>query len=71
MILLWLFTLVVSMASPIMIKAVGIGYVFLFYSLVSLACTIYFYYNMVESKGLSRDAIVNAITSKINVKIVE
>lgn len=50
----WIFTLFVSTASQMMISTLGIGKVFLFYGLISLYCLIYFYWNMVESKGLSR-----------------
>lgn len=43
----WVLTILVSLLSEIMIKAIGIGKVFLFFGLCSLFCLLYFYRNMV------------------------
>lgn len=50
----------VSLLSEIMIKAIGIGKVFLFFGMCSLFCLSYLYRNMVESTGLSRHELVEA-----------
>lgn len=54
----WVLTIMVSLLSEIMIKAIGIGKVFLFFGVCSLLCLLYFYYNMVESTGMSRQELV-------------
>ena len=50
----WVFTILVSLFSEIMINSFGIGKVFLFYGLSTLACLLYMQKFMVESKGLTR-----------------
>lgn len=54
----WVLTILVSLVSEIMIKAIGIGKVFLFFGVCSLGCLLYFYRNMIESAGLSRQELV-------------
>ena len=58
----WILTIMVSLLSEIMIKAIGIGKVFLFFGMCSLLCLIYLYRNMVESAGLSRHELVEAFS---------
>lgn len=50
----WILTIAVSLCSEVMIKAIGIGRVFLFYGVCTLACLLYMHRYMIESKGLSR-----------------
>ena len=69
--ILWILTILVSLTSEIMISAWGIGKVFLFYGLVSLACLIYMQRYMVESKGLSRQEVVSLIESSQPFKNME
>ena len=54
----WILTILVSLFSELMIAYLGIGRVFLFYGLCSLACLVYMYRFMVESKGMSRAELV-------------
>lgn len=63
-VVVWILTIAVSLLSEIMISALGIGKVFLFYGLVSLMCLLYFQKHMVESKGLSRQELVELIEGK-------
>jgi len=70
-IILWILTILVSLLSEIMIAALGIGKVFLFYGIVSLFCLIYMKKHMVESKGLSRQDLVHQIERKEFLKVLE
>lgn len=55
----WILTILVSLLSEIMIKAIGIGKVFLFFGLASLGCMYYIYKNMIESTGLTRQELIS------------
>lgn len=54
LILMWTETLVVAMVSDLMINGLGIGRTFLIFGVASLGCLIYFWKEMIESKGLNR-----------------
>jgi len=54
----WILTIMVSSFSEIMIKAIGIGQVFLFFGVSTLLCMAYFYKYMVESKGKNRKVLI-------------
>jgi hypothetical protein len=56
-ILMWIETLVVAMLSDLMITSLGIGKTFLIFGILSLGCLIYFWKEMIESKGLNRNQL--------------
>ena len=54
----WVFTILVSFTSEIMIKAIGIGKVFLMFGICTIIFLAYFYKYMIESSGKSRKELV-------------
>jgi len=54
LILMWSETMIVSMVSDLMINGLGIGKTFAIFGVASLGCLIYFWKEMIESKGLNR-----------------
>lgn len=54
----WVLTILVSFCSEIMIKAIGIGRVFLIFGICTVLCLGYFYKYMFESRGKSRKELV-------------
>jgi hypothetical protein len=54
----WILTILVSFCSEIMIKAIGIGRVFLFFGVCTVLCLAYFYKYMLESRGKSRKQLI-------------
>lgn len=67
----WVLTILVSLVSEVMIKAIGIGKVFLFFGLCSLGCLMYFYRNMIESTGLSRQELLGKFEKARGYKSLE
>ena len=55
--LIWFFALVVSLALPIAIKAMHIGYIFLFLGAITFLGTIYIVMKMKETMGLTQEQI--------------
>ena len=65
-ILMWSETLVVAMVSDLMINGLGIGKTFLIFGVASLGCLIYFWNEMIESKGLNRIQLESKFSSPNN-----